>query len=116
MAEDDVNDEPASQESGEFDEDDSHVESHDEKKTDFDEGKRTADVYSEEGRSQLAEDDEITPAEEGFSKGAEEEFLAVCAHCGKVLPNREGVIEKKSGEHTYWFCTDKCAAKGKSVR
>jgi hypothetical protein len=33
-------------------------------------GERDEDVYSEEGRKKLEEDDEIEPWEEGFSKGA----------------------------------------------
>ncbi len=104
------------QESGEFDEDDTHAGDHDDEKKAFDSNEKTADVYTEEGREELTENDEITPAEEGFTKGAEEEFLAICAHCGKVLGDRGQAIEKKNGEHTYWFCSDKCAAKGKSVR
>lgn len=38
---------------------------------DMKENKRDEDVYSEEGRNLLEEDDEITAGEEGFMQGAE---------------------------------------------
>jgi len=116
MAEEFDDDEPVAPESGELDEPEDHRGTHEEQEQKFHTGEKTADPYTEEGREELTEDEgEMTPAEEGFTKGATEDFLAVCAHCGKVLADRGSVIEKKFGDHTYWFCTDKCAAKGKSV-
>ncbi len=111
-------DDEYAEESGEFDESDEHEDSHEEQETKFHSGDKTPDPYSEEGREELTEDEgEMTPAEEGFSKGASDGgSFAACDHCGKVLGARKDVIEKKIGDRSYWFCSDKCAAKGKSVR
>ena len=48
-----------------------HEESSDELKQEMEGDKKVADVYSEEGREELIESDEISEAEEGFSEGAE---------------------------------------------
>jgi hypothetical protein len=77
-------------------------------------GDKEADVYTEEGREELEEDEgEIAPWEEGFAEGAEGTEGGHCAHCHKPLGDRGEVIEKKQkGEETLFFCSDKCASAG----
>jgi hypothetical protein len=80
-------------------------------------GDKEADIYTEEGREELEEDEgEIAPWEEGFAEGAEGTEGGHCAHCHKPLGDREeGVIEKKQkGEETLFFCSEKCASAGVS--
>ncbi|MBW2974545.1 hypothetical protein KY366_02405 [Candidatus Woesearchaeota archaeon] len=66
------------------------------------------DIYSEEGREDLMDDDEISPAEEGFMEGAEGGGQgAKCRKCGKVL--MDDFIERKVGDEVCRFCSDECA-------
>ena len=83
-------------------------------------GEKEADVYSEEGREELEEDDELggrgvadAGAEEGFMKGAAGVGAkANCAHCGKVLTqNLKKVVEREIGDELKAFCSNACAAK-----
>ncbi len=66
-------------------------------------------IYEEEGRKELIdEEDEITDVDEGFMKGyEEEEKLAECSNCGKVL-NKKTVEEEFNGK-VYRFCSSDCA-------
>jgi ribosomal protein L24E len=78
-------------------------------------GDKETDIYTEEGREELEENEgEIAPWEEGFAAGAEGTEGGHCAHCHKPLGDREeGVIEKKrKGEETLFFCSEKCASAG----
>ena len=71
---------------------------------------RGEDIYEEEDRGKLLEDDEIEPWEEGFMKGAEGGGQdAKCRKCGKVLVGPEEIIEKKIKDHILRFCSDLCA-------
>ncbi len=72
-------------------------------------GDLEADVYSEEGREELIdEEDEITDIDEGFMKGYEEgERVAECSNCKKAL-GKEIVVEEFDDE-TFRFCSDDCA-------
>ena len=73
-------------------------------------GKKDADVYSEAGREELLDDDEISDAEDGFLQGAEAGgSKAKCAECGKIL--RDKVVEKKIGSKMFRFCSNKCVDK-----
>ena len=68
------------------------------------------DESSEEEIEELLENDEITPEEEGFMIGASKEGQnAKCANCGKVLVEKEDVIEKQVGKTLRWFCCETCA-------
>lgn len=60
-------------------------------------GKKEEDVYSEEGREELLEDDEIEPFEEGFMEGAEGRGKKnCCAECGKLLgEDTENIYERE---------------------
>ncbi len=52
------------------------------------------DIYSEEGREELVESDEISPREEGFMEGAHDDGQgAKCRKCGKIL--MDNFIERK---------------------
>lgn len=69
------------------------------------------DVYSDEGRADLVEDDEISAEEEGFMEGAEDDGQqAKCAHCGKIL-KKGALIEKDIEGDTKWFCSEQCVEK-----
>lgn len=67
-------------------------------------------VYEEKERDELEEDDEITPTEEAFMEGyEEEEKVAECSKCGKTLLEMKGAVEREfKGKH-YRFCSEKCA-------
>ncbi len=66
------------------------------------------DVYSEEGREDLVDSDEISPTEEGFMEGAHDDGQgANCRKCGKPLG--DNVIERKVGDEIFRFCSDECA-------
>ncbi len=68
------------------------------------------DIYEEKGRDELEEEDEITPTEEAFMEGyEEEEKVAECAKCKKPLLEMKSTIERElKGKH-YRFCSEKCA-------
>ncbi len=85
-----------------------------EEKQGMETGEKEEDVYSEEGRESLVEDDEIEPWEEEFMEGAEEKGEeGNCAHCGNVLSQEpEEVIEREIKGKKFKFCSDKCAQKG----
>jgi len=69
-----------------------------------------ADIYSEEGREELVDSDEISPREEGFMEGAEGGGQgAKCRHCGKILLS--DFVEKKIGDDLCRFCSDECTEK-----
>ncbi len=53
------------------DEPEEHEESSEKFKEEMTSGEEDEDVYTEEGREELEEDDEISPSEEGFMRGAE---------------------------------------------
>ncbi len=65
------------------------------------------DVYSDEGREELLEDDEINPDEEGFMLGyMEGDKLVKCARCGKVIV--DDAVEKEISGKIFNFCSDEC--------
>ena len=66
------------------------------------------DIYSEEGRENLVEDDEISPEEEGFMEGADGDGQgAKCRKCGKVL--LDDIVERKIDGELCRFCSDECS-------
>ncbi|MAG08124.1 hypothetical protein CMO89_01520 [Candidatus Woesearchaeota archaeon] len=75
---------------------------------DMETGEKEEDVYTEEGREKLVEDDEIEPGEEGFMKGAEGLGQdSKCRKCGKIL--KDEFLEKEIDGELHRFCSDKCA-------
>ena len=77
-------------------------------------GDKEADVYTEEGREELTEDEgEISPLEEGFSEGAAGSESAHCENCDKPIGDREeNVIEREIKGKILLFCSEKCAKAG----
>lgn len=76
-------------------------------------GDAAVNVYTEEGREELMEDDEIAEWEEGFAQGEDEPELAHCAGCGKVLGQDESkLVEREIGHVRRVFCSAACADKG----
>ncbi len=75
------------------------------------------DIYEEKERDELEEEDEITPTEEAFMEGyEEEEKVAECAKCKKPLLEMKSTIERElKGKH-YRFCSEKCAKAYKFVK
>ena len=73
-------------------------------------GEVAENVYSEVGREELLDDDEIAPWEEAFMEGAEGRGgQASCKQCGKLLSqDKSSVVEKKFGDHNLFFCSDIC--------
>jgi hypothetical protein len=98
----------------EFLEGDEHSDSHEEHEIKIHVGGQEADVYTEEGREELTEDEgEISAWEEGFSEGAEGSESAHCENCDKPLGDREeNVIEKEVKGKILLFCSEKCAKAG----
>jgi len=74
-------------------------------------GEEEENVYSEEGREKLAENDEMEPFEEGFMEGAEGRGQRnCCAECGKLLgEDEENIIEREFEGDLKWFCSEKHA-------
>ncbi len=101
-----------------LDDPEEHVESHEDAELKIHIGDKEADVYTEEGREELTVDEgELAPWEEGFSEGAEGRGKeGNCAHCGKVLGDREekakNVIEREYRGELMLFCSEKCAKSG----
>ena len=84
----------------------------DEEENDISEGpepEKEDDIYEEEPRDELEEDAEITPEEQGFMEGYEEQEKAVsCHNCGKVIVEKEDVVKREiNGEHVL-FCSQRC--------
>ena len=71
-------------------------------------GDLEADVYSDEGRDDLEENDELDAWEEGFMEGAEGAGQqGKCANCGKALLD-DSTVEKEVDGELRWFCSDTC--------
>ena len=84
-----------------------HEEEYDEERNTSEEG-----IYSEEGREDMLENDEIDAFEEGFMKGAEMDGQsAKCRKCGRILIKREEIVERNIDDKDIWFCSEECAEK-----
>ncbi len=72
---------------------------------------REEDVYDEDVREKQQEEDEISPTEEAFMEGYDEdEKVAECARCKKPLLEMKGTVEREFKKQHYRFCSEKCAA------
>ncbi len=103
-----------------FKEDKEQEENTEEKSRKDNMGDETADVYSEGGREDAVENDAISPAEEGFTEGAEGQeqkgTRGDCATCGKPLGDREeGVVEREINGEKVQFCCEECAKNYESL-
>jgi hypothetical protein len=93
---------------------DEHDETPEEIETEMHTGEKDADTYTEEGREELMEDDEVSEWEEGFAEGEEESEKAHCAACGKVLSqDKKKLIEREFDHVIFLFCSEKCASAGR---
>lgn len=73
-------------------------------------GNKEENIYTDEGREVMREEDEITSVEEGFMKGYEEgSKAAICQTCGITL--EKDVVEIDYEGDTYRFCCEECADK-----
>ena len=75
---------------------------------------RIGESITEAQNQESADQDTVAPWEEAFAEGAEHGGEgAVCAHCGKVLGDREDeVVEREFDEEIMFFCSEKCARLG----
>jgi len=64
------------------------------------------DVYTEEGREELKEEDAIDELEEGFLEGYEND-LAECSYCHQVLVD-EDFVESEIDGKIMRFCCNAC--------
>ena len=81
-----------------------------EKEKEIIEGNKEENIYTDEGREVMTEEDEITDVEEGFMQGYEEgKKSAICQTCGEVL--EEDITEIDFEGDTYRFCCEECADK-----
>jgi|SaaInlStandDraft_6_1057023.scaffolds.fasta_scaffold01322_11 hypothetical protein len=79
---------------------------------DNEEGNQKEGIYSDEGRAEMLENDEIDAFEEGFMKGAEMDGQnAKCRKCGRMLVKREEIVEREIDDKIVWFCSEECAEK-----
>ncbi len=71
-------------------------------------------IAEAEENQEISDQDEIAPWEEGFAEGAEHQGEgAVCAHCGKVLGDRDSeIVEREYDDEILFFCSEKCARAG----
>ena len=75
-------------------------------------GKKEGNVYTQEGREELLENDEISATEERFMEGAEGGGQdAKCALCGAVLGDMESTYERDFDGDIYYFCSEEHAMK-----
>ena len=87
-------------------------ESSDEIKQEMEEGKADEEVYTDEGREKLVEDDEISPEEEGFMEGAEGRGQQTsCKYCGKMISEEKDIVERKVNGEILLFCCEEHAEK-----
>ncbi len=108
-----VEDEEIAEEPEGFKEHEEHDETVDELEHKMHIGGKEIDVYTEEGREELLEEDEVGTWEEGFSRGEDEPELAHCAQCGKVLSQDQSRLAEREIDHTpYVFCSTVCANSG----
>ncbi len=75
----------------------------------LEEGVDDMGVYSDEGRTDLLEGDEISPEEEGFMQGYNNEETARCAFCHKPLLDPSTIVEREIDGKVYRFCSEECA-------
>ncbi len=81
-------------------------------KEEMEHGERNEDVYSEEGREKLVEDEEIDPEEAGFMAGAEAGGqLAKDALTGEPLMDIDDVVETEIDGQMYRFVNEENAQK-----
>jgi len=68
------------------------------------------DVYEEDEREKQEEEDAISPTEEAFLEGYDEdENVSTCAKCGKSLLEMKKTVEREyKGKH-FRFCSQKHA-------
>ncbi len=69
------------------------------------------EIYSEEGREEMLDNDEISPEEEGFMEGAEGRGEQnCCAECGELLGEKEtDLYEREFDGEIKWFCCEEHA-------
>lgn len=76
---------------------------------DPEEGEFEEDVYSEKGREELEESDEIDEVEEGVALGFEEgSKMVYCSECGKLLVD-DSIVEEEFNGEILRFCSRLCA-------
>jgi len=108
------NEEEFAPEEGLEDEPEEHQESPEEFKREMEEGLREEDVYTEEGREELEESDEIDPWEEGYIEGVKGKETLTCRRCKKIIIGEP--IEREIDHEIYWFCSEKCATEFKKTK
>ena len=67
-----------------------------------------ADVYTEKGREELVEEDEIDASEAGFMEGFENTDLAYCDNCKKNFTDEDNIIEEVINDKKLRFCCQEC--------
>ena len=87
-----------------------HKKSLEEEENEIKEGDIEEEVYSEAGREEMEEEDEITDLDEGFMKGYDEGTKMVkCPTCGKIL--EKDFVEMEIDDEVYRFCCEEHAEK-----
>jgi hypothetical protein len=89
----------------------------DEIKEEMEQGERSEDVYTEEGREKLVEDGEINPEEAGFMEGASGGGqLGKDALTGEPLMDVEDVVEAEIDGQMYRFVNEENAQEFRKKR
>ena len=86
----------------------------DEQRLAIDEGEQDEEVYTDAGREELMDDDEISVWEEGFMEGAEGRGqMTSCARCGELLgQGKSKIYQRKIDGKKMLFCSREHAEKG----
>jgi len=67
------------------------------------------DIYDEEGRRALVEEDELSAEEAGFLEGYDNPNTVKCAYCGKpLMENQDNILEIVIEGNLYRFCSEDC--------
>ncbi|MBS3157883.1 hypothetical protein J4206_01185 [Candidatus Woesearchaeota archaeon] len=80
------------------------------RKNDITQESADEDIYKKEEREEQLEGDEITPEEEEFMEGEEDESeLGDCSNCGKTLTDsKDSLVSKEINKNRLWFCGKDC--------
>jgi len=72
------------------------------------------DIYSDDSRAELVEDGEMSPEEEGFMEGFNEESKKItCAECKQIIIDSNDAIQAEIDNEELLFCSEECYSKYK---
>jgi hypothetical protein len=77
---------------------------------DAEDSEKEEDIYDEDSREKQEDQDEISPTEEAFMEGYDdEESVVECTRCKKSLLKIKSTVERQFKGRHFRFCSEKCA-------